>query len=66
MNSWNEYGMRHTDEDRWEDFRQARMNVVEDLLEFLFKLRIIREGGPGFDPWHGLDISSYVDRHWKV
>lgn len=48
------------DERQWEYFRREKCESVQQLIEFLIKLRIVRVIPP-----LGFDTASFTDRNWR-
>jgi hypothetical protein len=59
---WDDYEgwiYHNKDEEHWERFRDSKIYIVHNLLDFLFKLRIMKDVETHYD------AAGFVDRHWK-
>lgn len=63
---WESY-YTHPDEENWERYRTEKVHVVHDLIDFLFKLGVLRPKVGSVDlPHYEYDAYGFVDRNWKV
>jgi hypothetical protein len=52
------------DQEEWDNIRDEKQQIVCNLVDLLCTLKVI-DAGRGLDRFYGINVASFVDRHWK-